>query len=164
MMICTECSHKNHDSEPRCVECGHRFPDTLSYATVVIDPLPDVPGTCRSKVAVYYGQEVVLFIPMNNDLPYTRLPSRKRTTLGRSDPVSTQQPDMDLSLYDALEKGVSRIHAAIECSEDAVVITDLGSTNGTFLNTQQLISDQPHILHDRDEIRFGKLVAHILFQ
>jgi pSer/pThr/pTyr-binding forkhead associated (FHA) protein len=84
--------------------------------------------------------------------------------LGRSDNTSTQKPDLDLTPYGALEKGVSRIHAAIERSEDTLTLIDMGSANGTHLNGQRLIPDQPRVLRDGDEIRLGKLVAHVYFK
>jgi pSer/pThr/pTyr-binding forkhead associated (FHA) protein len=65
--------------------------------------------------------------------------------------------------FGAIEKGVSRIHATIERSEDTLTITDLGSSNGTYLNGQRLIANQPRVLRDGDEIKFGKLVTHIYF-
>jgi hypothetical protein len=32
------------------------------------------------------------------------------------------------------------------------------------LNGQRLIADQPRILRDGDEIRLGKLIAHVYFK
>jgi len=40
----------------------------------------------------------------------------------------------------------------------------VGSSNGTFLNGQRLVPNQPRVLRDGDEVRFGKLVAHIYFK
>jgi pSer/pThr/pTyr-binding forkhead associated (FHA) protein len=84
--------------------------------------------------------------------------------LGRADSSSTQVPDLDLTPYGALEKGVSRMHAAIHRSEDTLTLVDMGSVNGTHLNGQRLIPEQPRVLRDGDEIRLGKLVAHIYFK
>ncbi len=43
-------------------------------------------------------------------------------------------PDINLEPYHAFEAGVSRIHAAIRLVDDQVLITDLGSGNGTRIN------------------------------
>jgi pSer/pThr/pTyr-binding forkhead associated (FHA) protein len=80
------------------------------------------------------------------------------------DTSSTQRPDFDLTPFGALENGVSRMHATIERSEDTLTIMDMGSANGTHLNGQKLVPNQPRILRDGDEIRLGKLVAHIYFK
>jgi hypothetical protein len=84
--------------------------------------------------------------------------------VGRHDTASGITPDLDLAAYGALEKGVSRIHAALRRGEDVLSIVDLDSANGTFLNGQRLAAHQPRLLRDGDEIRLGKLVMHIYFK
>ncbi|MEO0564900.1 MAG: FHA domain-containing protein, partial [Chloroflexota bacterium] len=61
------------------------------------------------------------------------------------------------------EKGVSRVHAVIEREEDTLTIMDMGSSNGTYLNGQRLAQNQPRVIRDGDEIRFGKLTTRIYF-
>ena len=51
---------------------------------------------------------------------------------------------------------VSRRHAAIRREGDAVVIEDLGSTNGTFVNGERISGSQS--LSEGDEVRFGATV------
>ncbi len=57
--------------------------------------------------------------------------------------------DSDIRLSDDL---VSRRHARIERHEKQFTLIDLGSTNGTFVNSQRI---NQQILHDGDEIRIG---------
>jgi pSer/pThr/pTyr-binding forkhead associated (FHA) protein len=47
----------------------------------------------------------------------------------------------------------STAHARLTPQGDAVVLEDLGSTNGTYLNGQAVTGPQP--LHDGDRIRIG---------
>jgi pSer/pThr/pTyr-binding forkhead associated (FHA) protein len=84
--------------------------------------------------------------------------------MGRSDVGSVEKPNIDFAPYDALDKGVSRSHATIELSEDTLTIVDTGSANGTFLNGQRLVPNQPRVLRDGDELRLGKLIANIYFE
>jgi hypothetical protein len=84
--------------------------------------------------------------------------------VGRQDSSSPIQPDLDLAPYGALEKGVSRVHAEIFRSEQTLVLIDRGSSNGTHLNGQRLIPDQPRVLRDGDEVRLGKLTLHVYFK
>jgi hypothetical protein len=88
----------------------------------------------------------------------------RRLIFGRADNTSPLKPDVDLSPYGALEKGVSRHHAVLELKEDTLVLSDAGSSNGTYLNGQRLAPNQPRVLRDGDEVKFGKLVAHIHFK
>ena len=89
---------------------------------------------------------------------------KKELVIGRGDTNSQQQPDLDLTPFGAREKGVSRIHAVINRQDDTLTLVDAGSANGTHLNGQRLTPQQPRVLRDGDEIRFGKLVAHIYFK
>ena len=108
--------------------------------------------------------KAVLFLPSARHFPYIFLPAGQHTILGRSSLSSSQQPDVDLTLYAAQENGVSRLPAVIEWREDTLLLTDLDSANGTYLNDQRLRPQQPYPLHDRDTIRLGKLHLHLLFQ
>jgi hypothetical protein len=83
--------------------------------------------------------------------------------LGRLDKDNPSEMDIDLSPYGAVERGVSRQHACLELLRKTVMLTDLGSTNGTFLNDQRVMPQQRRVVRDNDEIRLGRLVIHIYF-
>lgn len=53
------------------------------------------------------------------------------------------------------EDTVSRLHAALVWRDDALVLEDLGSSNGTFVNGDRVLEPRP--LGAGDEIRFGSL-------
>ncbi len=53
------------------------------------------------------------------------------------------------------EDTVSRLHAALVWREDGLVLEDLGSSNGTFVNGDRVL--EPRSLGDGDEVRFGAL-------
>ena len=61
-----------------------------------------------------------------------------------------RNPDNDIVIVDEL---ASRKHAEIECYENRVIIRDVGSTNGTYIN-QKLLVDR-WLLSSRDQIRIG---------
>ena len=67
------------------------------------------------------------------------------TTIGRE--------GCDITLGDP---DVSRRHAEIQVSNGDIQISDLGSTNGTFVNGERI--DQPRTLRDGDEVRIGAVV------
>ncbi len=51
------------------------------------------------------------------------------------------------------EAGVSRVHASFDCSSFGVVVTDLASLNGTFLNGEQISSTRD--LNSKDVVNIG---------
>ena len=167
MMTCPYCAHRNREGFLFCEECGQRLGETASKATLPTRQLEFGTGEFAAHstwgTARFDEQSYIIMHIRDAAEPVTLQPD-KRTVLGRTDNSSPQQPDLDLTPFGALEKGVSRIHAAIYRNDDTLTIVDMGSANGTHLNGQRLVPDQPRVLRDGDEIRLGKLVAHIYFK
>ncbi len=70
-------------------------------------------------------------------------------------------PDIDLTTWDAGIYGVSRHHAHIIVQDKYLCITDMGSTNGTWVNDIPLIPYKHVLLRDGDGISFGKLNCQV---
>ncbi len=83
--------------------------------------------------------------------------------IGRSDRETGFEVDVDLTPFGAAEHGVSRQHVSLELVHKTVMITDLNSTNGTYLNEQRLLPQQRRVVRDSDEIRLGKMVLRVFF-
>jgi len=81
--------------------------------------------------------------------------------LGRSDSKSSYLPDIDLAVFRALDKGVSRRHAAFVRYENKLHIVDLSSVNGTFLNGSRLAPEVPYPVHTGDRLVLGELALHL---
>lgn len=92
-----------------------------------------------------------------------RLPQQRPLVFGRDDPESGQRPDIDLVPYGAYHQGVSRHHAAIELMGKRLMVRDLSSVNGTFLNGVRLDPHDPHQVRDGDAVRMGNLTVNIYF-
>jgi hypothetical protein len=93
------------------------------------DELPPQPTDVRGTLVTSNGNSVSL--------------TKAETTLGRL-------PECDVVVDDP---GVSRQHARIRRAETGFVLSDLGSTNGTFVNEQPV---QDHLLADGDRITIGE--------
>lgn len=55
-------------------------------------------------------------------------------------------------------KSISRVHARIIQDQNGCSVTDLGSTNGTFVNGMRLAERQMRYLQQGDEVRFAEAV------
>lgn len=77
--------------------------------------------------------------------------------LGRSDSGSQYTPDIDLALFGAQEKGISRRHAVLVHHHGQVHIVDLSSMNGTFLNGRRLSPKTAYALKDGDQFSLANL-------
>jgi pSer/pThr/pTyr-binding forkhead associated (FHA) protein len=89
--------------------------------------------------------------------------NQTRIVIGRSSSHSVRTPDIDLAPYHAFSKGVSSLHASIFRADDCVNISDLGSTNGTYLNREGLIPHQAYTLQNGDLIYLGQMAVRIYF-
>ena len=78
-------------------------------------------------------------------------------SVGRADALDGFTPGLDLGPFGAQDAGVSRRHAAIYPHDNALLLRDLGSTNGTYLNGFSLDRNKSYKLSDGDEIEFGQL-------
>lgn len=74
--------------------------------------------------------------------------SRPTVTVGRAQ-------DCDLQLQ---EQGISRRHARLDRGPQGWTITDLSSTNGTFVNGRRLAPREGHALRSGDRITIGSSV------
>ena len=108
---------------------NHKKPN----ATVFLGRLMNQPLGARIEWQI---EGTTKSVPLNND----------HFTMGRGD--TSLKVDYVLE-----EAGASRIHAEIIKNEEGYVIKDTGSTNGTYLNGEPLVTYQSYPLKDGDEIR-----------
>lgn len=85
----------------------------------------------------------------------------KKLIIGRSDPASQMFPEIDLAPYGGLEKGISRRHARLSSRRGLIIIEDLASINGTYLNGRRLTPYLPEVVHDGDQLQIGSLPIRI---
>lgn len=84
--------------------------------------------------------------------------------VGRRTANNKADIDIDLSNFDEGVNGVSRVHAMLAPDANGLVVKDLKSTNGTFLNGRQLKPNQSYVLHSGDYIKFGNLKLQVYFE
>ncbi|MHB8627042.1 MAG: ATP-binding cassette domain-containing protein [Aggregatilineales bacterium] len=130
---CPRCGTVNPADAPRCSQCGtplsHGTP--LTHGTVVIDTSDSIQP---SQPPVPAGQIIKL-----DPLPFT---------IGRD-------PESNLHI-DSL--AVSWHHATITGQNNAHFLTDLGSTNKTYVHAKPTSANVPTQLRDGDTIRIGPAV------
>ena len=68
------------------------------------------------------------------------------------------RPDLDLTPYAGMELGVSRQHALLRPTTSRLLVLDMGSANGTYLNARALDEANPVAeVTDGDILSFGGL-------
>ena len=109
-------------------------------------PVPAPPRGLPEKPAPF-GPVHQLLLPALPGLPHDIILGREAITIGRTLPCDIILPGTD----------VSRVHCSIELVGDRVVVTDMRSTNGTFVNDRRI--DRPTRLEDGARLRIG---THII--
>ena len=71
---------------------------------------------------------------------------------------------VDLTEFGGSDNGVSRQHMILKPTSDNLFAVDLGSTNGTFCNNEQLDVDDNYALSSGDTLTLGRLqfIVHIV--
>ena len=166
MIICPNCRHSELPGSLFCSECGALLEGVAGIATqsiqrttnqLVDQEEPSVPETAISlKAAVS-----ICVVDSGQILP---LENREEFTLGRSAEGQPITPDIDLAPFRAYEQGVSRLHASVRLEGKQVVATDLGSVNGTRLNSQKIPPHKPCNLNHGDVLTLGKMKLQILLR
>lgn len=54
---------------------------------------------------------------------------------------------------------ISKLHALLKESREGYTVTDVGSTNGSFLEGERLVENKAHALSSKASLRFGKVQA-----
>lgn len=85
-----------------------------------------------------------------------------RVIIGRGD-ENHANVDINISAYEAAEKGVSRCHAALEVVDKTLMVSDLNSTNGTFINGQPILPGHRRVVRDGDELLLGHLLIQVYY-
>lgn len=167
MIKCQFCHTLHVDNTIFCDECGNYLLEDEKRET---DPL-DVGETgwignttAEPGFASSYQQNMhrlAIRLKIGAAKREVEAPLDKVIHVGRVDPSSNVFPEIDLTDDDVVSKCVSRRHARILRQENRVVVEDLGSVNGTFINGNRLAPYLPETLSDGDTLQLGKLLIEV---
>lgn len=157
---CPNCSTKNKANEIFCYACGHLmdsgqgFNSTRNFAE----------ASMESFSPEFFGKDSLLILRMRESGAFFKLRPQNYThelVIGRSSSNTAMTPDIDLTQENADEQGVSRLHLAIQyiMENSTLIVFDLGSANGSFINGQKLHPSEKRMLRHGDELRLGRLVV-----
>ncbi len=177
--ICPNCGHRNRPGILLCENCGTNLMTGKQISVGTRDLKRDAEtGSLEGADALDTGQtkaiesagsgtfteNMVLRIEIEGAGTPMLVYPKQEIILGRRDPNTGAMPDVDLTAYAGYRMGVSRSHAAIRFQDKQLHVSDLGSSNGTFLNGTRLNAHRPYQLRDGDEVRLGQMVLRLFFQ
>jgi pSer/pThr/pTyr-binding forkhead associated (FHA) protein len=170
---CPSCGHENIAGALICEKCYSLLikvdPNAQSTTrlsggerwgtTPQLPELPDQPAIQIGRKGPARPDAVALYVG-DHDAPLI-LQITSQAILGRYTPHSVSQPRVDLTPYGAFDKGVSRMHIILRRSDAGLVIEDMASSNGTWLNGKRLQPYTPAVIRSGDRLRLGQLEIEI---
>ena len=168
MILCPNCQHHEVSGALFCSDCGTQlvFPESLSTQAIyrsqsdttlgISTRQPNFPAPAQTAVDALVS---LLLLESGQIMPLT---GRTEFTIGRVAEGQPILPDVDLSPYEAYAQGVSRLHAVLKIKPDAIVLMDLGSSNGSRVNGQKIPPNVDFILKHADVISLGKFKIQLL--
>jgi pSer/pThr/pTyr-binding forkhead associated (FHA) protein/ribosomal protein L40E len=163
---CIKCDLYIPPDATQCPQCGTR----IAPGTVQIDnmteskPPPSAPTRAIKRATtnrLFAPDASVLlrFMPLGQTLT---LPMQKPLLMGRAFDVDVEKV-LDLTNHGGQEHGVSRRHCQLQRRGTELVVMDLGSTNGTFLNGRQLSPHKEFTVGHGDRLILGTMHILVLF-
>lgn len=144
-MYCPECGYHQSKSHRFCARCGAPLPTDGQGTSEITGPFsaPDPAGEATSWQGPSIGGPT-LVVRAGGPAGTVFALAAPEVSVGRD-------PEADLFLDDVT---VSRNHATIAIDDRGVVLRDLQSLNGTYVNRRRIVADEP--LQHGDEIQIGK--------
>lgn len=105
---------------------------------------------------------LVIYIAGHSDSPIT-LNLSQSVSFGRTHSTGSLKTHIDLTRFDAMGMGVSRVHMYLHFKDGTFYVEDLDSTNGTFRNGFPLDPHEMVEVYNGDEIRLGQLRMYVYF-
>ena len=188
---CPKCGHINRIGELVCDHCGAILVNDYEVTNATTNPLGDdddepdpvlsfppisePPPRTTARLTMpavdaaptedpaFFDDDMVLRVEVAGAPSPIILYPTSDTVIGRRDPVTGQNPDIDLGAYAGYRMGISRRHAVLRLKDHILEIVDLGSSNGTLLNNRQLPPMEPQMLRSGDQLTFGKMLVQVTF-
>ena len=170
MRKCSECGNDHYLGALFCRNCGWYLLRQVSteqpfFDLATLESFNGFKKTGSSDVMKATRAEaarLVFVIPSSGR--QVEIDVVKTIRVGRSDTLRDIEPELDLAEDEGVDQGVSREHALVQPGSQGFSLIDLGSTNGTHLNSRRLPPNEPYPLNDGDTIRFGRLLVRVFFE
>lgn len=142
-MFCTRCGHPNRDDARFCAECGASLQEDATVSLTPLEPDDEAHDEFPFPHDELQPGQALLLVKRGPNAGSTFLLDDDSTSVGRS-------IDSGVFLDDIT---VSRKHAVFQRRQSEWFVKDVGSLNGTYVNSEQVDETK---LATRDEVQVGK--------
>jgi len=166
---CPICSNDNEENASVCRHCGAWLEDNPTKLIASLDQTFEHANASVPQMESFIDAESIpedgIGIHVEGETKPRYVPISWQLILGRTrEDTSASQAFLDLTAMNAAAMGVSRRHAMIRRNTSGYEITDLSSTNGTWLNDERLVPNKPYPFASGSQIRIGKLRLLVIYR
>jgi len=168
-VFCPNCKLANPSTATRCGFCGAELHaarqrsdegrdviQTNLLSSEMAPGIPDPAGQLAPLTIEIYtsGNGAPIFVGDKDGIILGR-------TIGEDE---EDEALLDLAKYGAYECGVSRRHAVLRRTSTGYAITDLGSSNGTWLESMRLAPKMAYPVNSRSKLFLGKMEITLIYK
>ena len=159
---CINCHTPYRMDDLYCGRCGFILPHVLDASnTYHMEIQRDQPLDLQWGTGYFHARARLFLRDEKTDVVIPIPLQTESVIVGRS--VKGMPVDIDLTPFGASDLGVSRCHIRINRLRDSIRITDLASSNGTFLNRDRLTPGVSYLLRNRAVLQLGKMILRAQF-
>ena len=160
LVICPQCGYSYSAQHGSCAWCTKPLTAPENAATA---PLRHLPSTApvQPQANTYFALQacaLLQFLPSGVCLPVSL---KTPAVLGRA--CTDLDEVVDLTDLNAYQHGVSRQHCLLRRRGTTLAVTDLDSTNGTYLNGERLLPYREVVVSEGDRLILGSLHLILFF-
>jgi pSer/pThr/pTyr-binding forkhead associated (FHA) protein len=166
--FCGVCKRKNEREAMVCVHCGASL-EANEIGTSEISSTAEVQTIVLGRMGELLANETL--IPDGNIAMYLAgtsdpifVSSENEFVIGRKVGEETPESFLDLAKWGGYQLGLSKRHLTIRRVENAYEAIDLSSSNGTWLNDEQLLPHKPYPLASGSQLRLAKMRLIVLYR
>lgn len=161
LIKCSYCHTMHVANTVFCDECGnYLLEDEIRETDLDMKARLQATPADRAGFSPVYQESlkpVAIRLTIGPQKRQVEVPLNRVIHLGRISPAANIFPEVDLSDNVHAERTVSRRHARILKQGNKVLVEDLDSINGTFINGKKLDPYLPEPLNDGDLLQLGRL-------
>jgi pSer/pThr/pTyr-binding forkhead associated (FHA) protein len=156
-IVCKHCGHMLHELD------GKETINTVIVSRQTFEDALDSTGAMLGGTSRFASGGILYLSVERVNSPIARYVHDEPIIIGREETGSLARNDINLSPYNARERGVSRRHAKIYRMSGELYIEDLESSNGTMVNGEVAPPNVPIKIRDGDEILLGRMMVWVNF-
>lgn len=169
--FCPTCKHIIDRKADVCVYCGSRIEENPSRPVLTTKRTHVLKAPTAELASLYVDASLLpdegIALYIEGMTEPACLVFDGELVLGRDGVDADGAPDenlLNLSELGGYLMGISRRHAVIRRTKGGYEITDLASTNGSWMNGMKLTPNRTYPLASGSQLRFGRMRLTVLFR